>query len=548
MELSNKSQIFDGKYRLLSILGKGSESVVYKAVRLTEGEDFDAPEVDIDSIDPSLILALKVFTKPTKDHEKKMAQVMRESTSLLSCRHRNVVELYDIVTLGDLYYLVMEYVDSGSLSVALEEKNAPVIPYLALMLTAQVCCGLSAIHRTGIIHRDIKPANLLITNEGVIKIADFSLAKLPSCQANEHVLGVGTFDYLSPECLNGDVATVASDIYALAVTAYQLLTNHMPCEGDSLKEKVEKKMRGQIPPLSTYVEDLPDGLEELIKKGLEVKKELRYQSAAEFKTAIIEFLNTVDDIRYKKAANLVIDDPQTNQDQTDNCQTKLDNQNKSTQTLHPDDVSNIRAVTIQDIAIKAIINKISIKQALTCSIILLISCVIGMLYPQIITAHIPLANNIQDLVGDYIPTGSRYNSQESHVQKRSNTRTITIAANAKINNSATSNVVTNPLMSLLKDRHALLLYGYNSSESYSILHVHVMSDATKVLLALSVPSSVPQFVNIEDLKHKSEITFKDDTNYLAISVTGVDVKTGEPVSGTYIDHTTGNQGIWSIQH
>ena len=287
-------QPFGGRYHLLETIGRGRNSVVYKARVVAQ----DGPRLSF-AVSP---VALKVIAPSTKHlnergFDEKQAEILearvkREALAMLACRHPNVVRLFDYVTSPKQSYVVMEYVDHHDLKTVFSERFAPLPAASALKIILQVLTGLDAIHRQGVIHRDIKPENLLLTSGGTVKIADFGIAVLPirddtMADANN---GIGTFDYLAPEALEDGHCSVSSDLYALGITCYQLLTGHMPFAAETFTAEITNKLLGRRIPLEKYLTEPPQYLEQLLDRALAPDPADRFSSAAEFSSAVLQSL------------------------------------------------------------------------------------------------------------------------------------------------------------------------------------------------------------------------------------------------------------------
>jgi len=294
---NSKNLIFDDAYVVDSTVGRGRNSIVYKATRLpSKVHKTASPEV-----------ALKVLTGSAKNPEANRARMKREAVAMLSCRHKNIVQLYDFVANKELYYLSMEFCPGGDYSDKLAERGGALSIEEALFTTNEVLSGLEVIHKAGIIHRDIKPENLLIDEKGHTKIADFGIASIPSedLPIEDTERGVGTFDFLAPELLEKGVCSASSDLYSTGVTLFWFLTGKSPYQGNSLTEALQKKLSNQRPRAVDIVENAPESLERLLDKALHPSPEKRFNSAEEFRIQVLrvikELKNPVDSVEMQNA-------------------------------------------------------------------------------------------------------------------------------------------------------------------------------------------------------------------------------------------------------
>jgi eukaryotic-like serine/threonine-protein kinase len=178
-------------------------------------------------------------------------------------------------------YIVMEYVEGETLA-ELMARAAPVPTKRAVELLLQVCAGLEHAHAAGLVHRDIKPQNLLVRADGVLKIADFGIARaLQATQLTQAGTVLGTAAYLAPEQAAGELVTPAADIYSLGAVAYELLTGQTPYEVESLADLAVKQQQPP-PPLR----DVPPHVERAVKRALSYKPSDRPRSASEFARAL----------------------------------------------------------------------------------------------------------------------------------------------------------------------------------------------------------------------------------------------------------------------
>ena len=276
--------LFDNSYELVRIVGRGRNSIVYEARKFSSESPYPYRLRST--------LALKILSGAGRKPEINLQRMKHEALCMLAARHPNVIKLYDYVSTGDVCYLAMEYAERGDLLNLLGEQDVLLEPATALRIIRQVLCGLENVHRVGIVHRDIKPENLLLTWDGILKIIDFGIAfsRDKNVSADEANRGIGTFEYLSPECLEDGVTDVSMDLYATAVTCYQLLTKNMPFAGTSFSENIENKMAGRLLPLAVFLKQAPPLLDELLVKALSTDPGRRFRSAAEFGDAIDKYL------------------------------------------------------------------------------------------------------------------------------------------------------------------------------------------------------------------------------------------------------------------
>jgi serine/threonine protein kinase len=224
------------------------------------------------------IVALKVMPQAPDDGSiiHRFQRFKREARSLARLSHRNVVAVYDFELAGNFLYFTMDFVDGATLRQML--KPGRLDPCHALKLFLQLCDGLQHAHQSGVIHRDIKPENLLVDEGGVLKIADFGLAKLKGGGAPDEWQTVdsqamGTFGYMAPEQFKKpQEVDHRADIFAAGVVLYEMLTGETPWMGrfsaPSKKAKVDSS------------------LDEVLLKALEKDVTLRYQDISEFKQAV----------------------------------------------------------------------------------------------------------------------------------------------------------------------------------------------------------------------------------------------------------------------
>jgi len=259
-----------GSYRIEQKLGEGGMGTVYRAT-----------EINLERT-----VAIKVLNSDLAGKPAIVERFRSEAKAQANLNHPNVAILYAFLLERDNAMMVMEFVDGENLQQMVNRCGA--IPSdEAVPLFKQALAGIGAAHEMGIVHRDIKPANIMLNQRGVVKVMDFGIAKVMGERGLTRTgVQLGTVFYMSPEQVKGQTADVRSDIYALGVTLYELLTAHVPfyaiSEYDVLTDHVNT-----APPLpSTHNANIPKGIESIVLKALEKKPEDRFQSVAEFAEAL----------------------------------------------------------------------------------------------------------------------------------------------------------------------------------------------------------------------------------------------------------------------
>jgi serine/threonine protein kinase len=262
-----KRKIFDGRYEIISIVGRGADSVVYRARHITGATQ----EV-----------AIKVLVN--RGGETTLTDKLRkEALTLVSCRHKYVVRLDDFHSIKDLCYLSMEYAPLGDLIKYTENSGRKLAPHQVEIFLVQALEALDFVHATGVIHRDIKPENILVVSEKDIRLADFGLALLPGDDTELEELrnAVGTFDYLAPEVLDGVRYDALSDLYSLGVCFYEVATGVHPFRNVPLAQQQDIRRDGAIKPLAELAPDVAPHIAGIISTLLRFSSKDRFQSAAD---------------------------------------------------------------------------------------------------------------------------------------------------------------------------------------------------------------------------------------------------------------------------
>lgn len=263
-ESSKTRKIFDGRYEIVAIVGRGAASVVYHGRRAT------APYADV----AIKVLTDKGATVPAKE------RLRKEALAMLYARHRYVVRLDDFRSVGDLCYLSMEFAPHRDLRNYITEHGAQCSAAQRERYFTQAAEALGYVHRAGLIHRDIKPDNILVMNEAEIRIADFGVAVLPSDEASLTDLqrGVGTMEYLAPEVLDGVRCDQRSDVYSLGVTFYELIAGQHPFSQAPLAEQLEIRKDGAFAELAQVAPNVPEYINTAIMRSLSFDPANRFEN------------------------------------------------------------------------------------------------------------------------------------------------------------------------------------------------------------------------------------------------------------------------------
>ena len=261
--MSEKRRILADRYELKELVGQGGMADVYLAY-----DDILKREV-----------AVKILRSSLTGDPIYITRFHREARAAAALCHRNIVEIYDVGEEDDLYYIVMEYVRGQTLKELINKRGA--LHYVeAVDIMKQVVSATALAHSMGIVHRDLKPQNILVTDSGIVKIADFGIASIQSLsQVTQTDTIMGSLHYLAPEIARGEKATPQSDIYALGVVFYELLRGDVPFNGESPVNIALKHMRDEIPSVRDYNPAIPQSVENIIIKATAKNTNNRYQCA-----------------------------------------------------------------------------------------------------------------------------------------------------------------------------------------------------------------------------------------------------------------------------
>jgi serine/threonine-protein kinase len=272
-------QLFAGRYRLESRLGVGGMSTVHLAFD-TRLERY---------------VAVKLLAEHLAADDGFVARFRREALAAARLVHPNVVQVYDFGTddATQRQFIAMEYVEGQSCAEMLRDRGR-LSAEDVVDVCAQACRGLDYAHRNGVIHRDVKPGNILRSTEGIVKIADFGIAKAADDSDITRVGSViGTAAYLSPEQARGEPAGPPSDLYALGVVCFQLLAGRLPYLGASLTDLARQQESGPPTDLHALAPETPPALAEAIMRALAPDPARRYQTGPEMERALRDGLRGI---------------------------------------------------------------------------------------------------------------------------------------------------------------------------------------------------------------------------------------------------------------
>ena len=269
VESFTASQVVDDRYRLVQVIGRGGMADVWTA----------------DDLRLERQVALKSLRVELAEEGGIRERFQDEARAAARLSHRNVVAVFDTGTYRGVPYLVMELLPGTTLADVIAQ--GPLDSERARRLGSEVLAALRTAHAAGLVHRDIKPANVLLAADGTVKVADFGIAK--SAEAQTHTatgLLLGTPGYLPPERLAGEPATARSDLYAVGVLLYELLTGSQPFTGDSPLAVAAAIQRGEHRPLGACRPDVDRRLAEVVERAMERDPARRFASAAEMAAAL----------------------------------------------------------------------------------------------------------------------------------------------------------------------------------------------------------------------------------------------------------------------
>jgi serine/threonine-protein kinase len=261
---NNHETILKNRYRLLAQQGAGGMAVIYKA----------------HDLELSRIVAIKILRPSLTTDPTFLTRFRNEARSAANLIHPNIVTVYDVGSEGQTQFIVMEFVDGQDLKKIIKTEGMLDINR-ALKIVIQICAGIGYAHRSKLVHADVKPQNILITKEDIVKVTDFGIAQAfsDSQPAERQQLVWGSPHYFAPEQARGEKPTPESDVYAIGIVLFELLTGRLPYLGQDQQQLALAHIRDRVPLVTEFNPRVPESLAEIVAKVMSKEPTQRYRTA-----------------------------------------------------------------------------------------------------------------------------------------------------------------------------------------------------------------------------------------------------------------------------
>jgi len=266
-----------GNYKILEKLGEGGMGEVFKGLDLALERE----------------VAIKALRTGLTQHPEILERFRKEAVALAKLNHPNIATLYSFVSHGEGYYMVMEFAPGETLDRIITKHKGGLPWKQALSLIRQALQAIQHAHHQGIIHRDIKPPNMMLSDRGILKVLDFGIARvLDATRFTRPGLVVGTPKYMAPEQIIGRQVDARSDIYALGIVLYEMVTGQVPFRASSEYEFMRAQLERPPTPLREFVPLVPKAIEQVAMRALAKRPEERFQTIGAFMDALREPLES----------------------------------------------------------------------------------------------------------------------------------------------------------------------------------------------------------------------------------------------------------------
>ena len=253
------------RYKILELIGGGGMSHVYLAEDMILNRE----------------VAVKVLRYDFSNEAELHRRFQREALAATTLAHPNIVSIYDVGDDGDYHFIVMEYIEGKTLKQYIQQFS-PISPAKAVQIMSQLTSAIAHAHEHQIVHRDIKPQNILMDQQGNVKVTDFGIATTLSATSYTKTNSViGTVHYLSPEQARGGIASHKSDIYALGIVLYELLTGELPFSGESAVSIALKHLQSETPSVRAVNASIPQSVENVVIRATAKDPRHRYNNVSE---------------------------------------------------------------------------------------------------------------------------------------------------------------------------------------------------------------------------------------------------------------------------
>lgn len=271
-------RVLGNRYEIVEKIGGGGMALVYKAKCNLLNR----------------YVAIKILRQEFINDDEFISKFRRESQAAASLSHHNIVNIYDVGSEDNIYYIVMEYIKGETLKELIKSKGK-LTSKETLEISIQIAEALKHAHNNQIVHRDIKPHNILITNDGRVKVTDFGIARAASSSTVTNTSDVlGSVHYFSPEQARGGYTDAKSDIYSLGIVMYEMITGTVPFKGESPISVALKHIQEDIRPPKELDDSIPDNLDKIIRKAVQKDQSLRYNSSEEILSDMKKVMTNID--------------------------------------------------------------------------------------------------------------------------------------------------------------------------------------------------------------------------------------------------------------